>query len=201
MFLVTFCSYACIHSSRTAWSALKYPLTSPPFSFSPVFLGSLDMLVVLSLAVSLNIFGPSFASRLRNPKQPQELTVASDSLRHRIVSSIIKEHLDAIGCVYSSSGFAAESGCDEKILSRGEVGEILSLAVPDEGMTSMEYLVEKAPGRRGIMHNTEVQTTHVEGSRSLEQKFAVPSHTTFSPRLLCSAGQAQRHSSSPPEPS
>ena len=63
MFLVTFCSYACIHSSRTAWSALKYPLTSPPFSFSPVFLGSLDMLVVLSLAVSLNIFGPSFASR------------------------------------------------------------------------------------------------------------------------------------------
>ena len=53
------------------------------------------------------------------------------------------------------------------------MGEILSLAVPDEGMTSMEYLVEKAPGRRGIMHNTEVQTTHVEGSLSLEQKFAV----------------------------
>jgi sugar phosphate permease len=58
VFLLTFVSYSLIHSVRTAWSSLKYALNSAPYSFEPIFLGSLDMVVLIILAVSLNLFGP-----------------------------------------------------------------------------------------------------------------------------------------------
>ena len=58
IFLLTFASYALIHAVRTSWSSLKYSLNSQPFGFSPVFLGALDMFVLLTLAVCLNTFGP-----------------------------------------------------------------------------------------------------------------------------------------------
>jgi hypothetical protein len=47
-----------IHAVRTSWSSLKYTLNSPPYGFSPVFLGTLDMAILISLAISLNLFGP-----------------------------------------------------------------------------------------------------------------------------------------------
>ncbi len=43
---------------RTAWSSLKYALNSAPYAFEPFYLGVLDMVVLITLAVSLNIFGP-----------------------------------------------------------------------------------------------------------------------------------------------
>jgi sugar phosphate permease len=58
VFALTFVSYALIHAVRTAWSSLKYSLNSAPYAFEPFFLGILDMVVLLILAVSLNIFGP-----------------------------------------------------------------------------------------------------------------------------------------------
>ena len=58
IFLLTFLSYSLIHAVRTSWSSLKYVLNSPPYGFSAVFLGTLDMIVLLLLAVSLNLFGP-----------------------------------------------------------------------------------------------------------------------------------------------
>jgi len=58
MFLLTFITYSCIHSARTAWSSLKYALNSYPYNFSALYLGSLDMIVLFALAVSLNLFGP-----------------------------------------------------------------------------------------------------------------------------------------------
>ena len=42
-------------------------MNSPPYSFSPVFLGTLDMLVLIILAISLNLFGPKVVSG--GPKQ------------------------------------------------------------------------------------------------------------------------------------
>jgi sugar phosphate permease len=62
IFVVTFFSYALIHASRTSWSSLKYTMNSPPYSFSPVFLGTLDMLVLVVLAIALNLFGPKVVS-------------------------------------------------------------------------------------------------------------------------------------------
>jgi hypothetical protein len=58
IFALTFTSYALIHAVRTSWSSLKYSLNSPPFGFSPIFLGALDMFVLLILAVFLNALGP-----------------------------------------------------------------------------------------------------------------------------------------------
>lgn len=58
IFALTFVTYSMIHGVRTSWSSLKYTLNSPPYSFSPVFLGTLDMSVLIALAVSLNLFGP-----------------------------------------------------------------------------------------------------------------------------------------------
>ena len=67
MFIITFLSYGLIHAARTSWSSLKYTMNSPPFLFSPLFLGTLDMLVLLSLAVSLNLFGPKVVNN--GPKE------------------------------------------------------------------------------------------------------------------------------------
>ena len=67
VFIATFFSFALIHGARTSWSSLKYTMNSPPYSFSPVFLGTLDMLVLIALAVALNLFGPKVVSG--GPKQ------------------------------------------------------------------------------------------------------------------------------------
>ena len=58
VFLITFLSYSFIQASRTSWSTLKYTLNSSPFVFSPVYLGTLDMLVLVTLAISLVLLGP-----------------------------------------------------------------------------------------------------------------------------------------------
>lgn len=57
-FLLTFFSYGLLHAVRRSLSSLKYALNSPPYAFSPLFLGVLDMLVLISLATSLVILGP-----------------------------------------------------------------------------------------------------------------------------------------------
>jgi sugar phosphate permease len=67
VFIFTFLSYALVHASRTSWSSLKYTLNSTPFSFSPVYLGTLDMMVLFALAVTLVLFGPKVVSR--GPKE------------------------------------------------------------------------------------------------------------------------------------
>lgn len=58
VFILTFISYSLIHSVRTAWSSLKYALNSAPYAFEPFYLGVLDMVVLITLAVCLNVFGP-----------------------------------------------------------------------------------------------------------------------------------------------
>jgi len=58
IFALTFLSWSVIHSIRTAWSSLKYILNSPPYGFSAVFLGTLDMVVLFTFAITLNLFGP-----------------------------------------------------------------------------------------------------------------------------------------------
>jgi|JI10StandDraft_1071094.scaffolds.fasta_scaffold2245888_1 hypothetical protein len=52
------------------------------------------------------------AERLQKSQDLPQFKISSDVLRHRIISSVIKEHLEKIGCTYSSSVFAAESECD-----------------------------------------------------------------------------------------
>ena len=58
IYLVTLFTYATIHSIRTMWSAIKSDLTVAPFSYQVSFLGTLDMVVLFTLAVSMNIIGP-----------------------------------------------------------------------------------------------------------------------------------------------
>ena len=58
VFIITFITYAFVHSARTSWSSLKYALNSPPYAFEPLYLGTLDTVVLIVLAISLNIFGP-----------------------------------------------------------------------------------------------------------------------------------------------
>ena len=58
VFGLTLISYSLIHAVRTSWSSLKYVLNSAPYAFQPFFLGVLDMIVLLTLALSLNLFGP-----------------------------------------------------------------------------------------------------------------------------------------------
>jgi sugar phosphate permease len=57
MFVITFLTYSVIHSVRTSWSSMKSFLNTAPYHFNPIFLGSLDMAVLFSLAISLNLFG------------------------------------------------------------------------------------------------------------------------------------------------
>ena len=61
------------------------------------------------------------AERLQKSQDLPQFKISSDVLRHRIISSVIKEHMDKIGCTYSSSVFAAESECDDKMLERVEL--------------------------------------------------------------------------------
>ena len=50
-------SYSTIHAIRTLWSAIKTDLKRDPFDFSIGFLGTLDMLVLFVIAVSMNLVG------------------------------------------------------------------------------------------------------------------------------------------------
>lgn len=58
VYLVTLFSYGTIHSIRTMWSAIKSDLTVPPFNYEVSYLGSMDMVVLFVLAVSMNVMGP-----------------------------------------------------------------------------------------------------------------------------------------------
>lgn len=57
IYLVTFFTYSAIHSVRTCWSTLKPMLSKEPYLFSVEYLGTLDMIVLFTLAVCLNVFG------------------------------------------------------------------------------------------------------------------------------------------------
>lgn len=56
-FLLTFLTYALIHSIRTANNYLKPYLHREPLNFSTGFLGELDMMALVSLAVALKTMG------------------------------------------------------------------------------------------------------------------------------------------------
>ena len=58
IYLITLVGYATTHSIRTMWSAIKTDLTSPPFNYQISFLGTLDMVVLFVLAISMNVLGP-----------------------------------------------------------------------------------------------------------------------------------------------
>lgn len=57
VFGLTFVSYALIHAVRISWAYVKPYLQQEPISFDKRFLGILDMICLLSLAVSLKVFG------------------------------------------------------------------------------------------------------------------------------------------------
>jgi len=58
IYILTFISYAIIHSIRTMWSAIKSNLTAAPFNYELSYLGTLDMIVLFTIAVFINILGP-----------------------------------------------------------------------------------------------------------------------------------------------
>jgi hypothetical protein len=62
--------------------------------------------------------------------------------------------LDKIGCSYSGSVFAAESLCDEKMLERLELIELLNIQSTYEGLSLLECIIEKAPGRGTFKRTT-----------------------------------------------
>ena len=57
IFGLTFITYALIHAVRTSWAYVKPYLQQEPISFDKRFLGILDMVCLLSLAVNLKVFG------------------------------------------------------------------------------------------------------------------------------------------------
>ena len=57
MYVLTFLTYALIHSVRTSWSYMKIYMQHEPFNFSTQFLGELDLTILISLAVSLKTIG------------------------------------------------------------------------------------------------------------------------------------------------
>jgi hypothetical protein len=62
-FCLTFLSYGLIHAVRRSLSSLKYTLNSPPSAFSPMFLGTLDMTVLVSLAIAIVVLGPKVVNQ------------------------------------------------------------------------------------------------------------------------------------------
>ena len=58
VYFTSLCSYSTIHTIRTLWSAIKSDLKSDPFDFSIGYLGTLDMLVLFVMAISMNLAGP-----------------------------------------------------------------------------------------------------------------------------------------------
>ena len=57
IYAITFLTYGFIHSIRTCWASLKPVLEEQPFNFGEEYLGVLDMIVLFTLAIFLNIFG------------------------------------------------------------------------------------------------------------------------------------------------
>ena len=57
VYFICLFSYSTIHAIRTLWSAIKTDLKKDPFDYSVGFLGTLDMLVLFVLAVSMNLAG------------------------------------------------------------------------------------------------------------------------------------------------
>jgi len=58
VYTLTLLSYAVIHGIRTTWAAAKKDLAKSPFDFTVAFLGTLDMLLLFSLAIGVSILGP-----------------------------------------------------------------------------------------------------------------------------------------------
>lgn len=57
IYSATYSTYTLIHSVRTCWASLKTVFTDEPYEFSEKYLGILDMVVLFTIAVLLNIFG------------------------------------------------------------------------------------------------------------------------------------------------
>ena len=57
IYAVTFLTYSTIHSIRTCWSSLKPFLIHEPYNMNKPTLGVLDMLVLFTLAIGINVFG------------------------------------------------------------------------------------------------------------------------------------------------
>jgi sugar phosphate permease len=57
IYVLTFLSYALIHSVRTGWSYMKTYMQHEPFNFSTQFLGEIDLVILISLAISLKTIG------------------------------------------------------------------------------------------------------------------------------------------------
>jgi sugar phosphate permease len=57
VYILTFVTYALIHSVRTSWSYIKTFSQGDPLDFSTQFLGELDMIILICLAVSLKTLG------------------------------------------------------------------------------------------------------------------------------------------------
>lgn len=57
VYVLTFITYALIHGVRTSWSYIKTYSQKEPLEFSTQFLGELDMIVLICLAVSLKTLG------------------------------------------------------------------------------------------------------------------------------------------------
>lgn len=57
VYILTFLTYALIHSIRTANSYIKHDLHRAPLEFSPKFLGALDLTILATLSISLKTLG------------------------------------------------------------------------------------------------------------------------------------------------
>lgn len=56
-YVLTFLTYALIHSVRISWSYIKTYSQKEPLNFSTQFLGELDMIFLMCLSVSLKTLG------------------------------------------------------------------------------------------------------------------------------------------------
>lgn len=53
----TYITYSVVHSIRTCWASLKTVFIAEPYDFSDKYLGALDMYVLFTIAILLNVFG------------------------------------------------------------------------------------------------------------------------------------------------
>lgn len=57
IYAATYASYSIVHSVRTCWASLKTVFTDEPYEFSEKYLGTLDMIVLFTIAILLNVLG------------------------------------------------------------------------------------------------------------------------------------------------
>ena len=57
IYFIALVSYSTVHSIRTMWSTLKSNLKQDPFYYPISFLSAIDMMVLFSLAIIMNIVG------------------------------------------------------------------------------------------------------------------------------------------------